>query len=274
MNRGFISLIAVLLASVSVLRAEQPERALAYDAGESLRYVVSYHAKLLRNVEMGEVFISVEGDTINNRPALRIDAYARVMGTFRWFYKMDDYYYTWIDTETHKPILAQGRIREGNYRFRNDFVYDWDEMKSHNTWRNLKWEEDKTASVDLTEKSMDAVSLFYDLRSEDLDNYEIGEDKVLDLLLEDTIRHVRYTYLGQEVKKIRGLGEVETLKFSCQLATSQGESFEDGSEFFVWISDDPNKIPVYLESPIKVGSVRATLTDYEGLKYPEESVLK
>lgn len=45
------------------------------------------------------------------------------------------------------------------------------------------------------------------------------------------------------------------------------DSFEEGSEFFVWISDDGNKVPVFLESPLRVGSVRARLVEYGGLMY-------
>ena len=64
-----------------------------------------------------------------------------------------------------------------------------------------------------------------------------------------------------------GLGRVNTLKFSCQLVNDVADSFEEGSEFFVWISDDGNKVPVFLESPLRVGSVRARLVEYGGLMY-------
>ena len=53
----------------------------------------------------------------------------------------------------------------------------------------------------------------------------------MNLVLEDTIRPIRYRFLGREVKNIRGTGKFRTLKFRCELATSTGESFEDGSEF-------------------------------------------
>ena len=49
---------------------------------------------------------------------------------------------------------------------------------------------------------------------------------------------------------------------------------DDGTEFEVWISDDRNKIPLYIKSPIKVGSVQAYLTSYEGLRYPLDSFIK
>ena len=75
-------------------------------------------------------------------------------------------------------------------------------------------------------------------------------------------------------RNIKGVGKFRTLKFVCELATSSGESFKDGSEFYLWISDDLNKIPLYLESPIRIGSVRVRLLDASNLKYPLTSKIK
>jgi len=57
-------------------------------------------------------------------------------------------------------------------------------------------------------------------------------------------------------------------------SSSQDESFEDGSEFFIWISDDRNRIPLLVESPIRVGSVRARLRRFDGLRHPMESRIR
>ena len=59
-----------------------------------------------------------------------------------------------------------------------------------------------------------------------------------------------------------------------QLGTSEGFSFTDGTVFTIWISDDENKIPLYLESPVRIGSINAYLSGYKGLKYPLKSRIK
>lgn len=94
------------------------------------------------------------------------------------------------------------------------------------------------------------------------------------MLLEDTIRHLRYRFLGRETKKIRSMGTFRTLKFACQIGTSEGYSFTDGTEFTIWISDDKNLIPLYIESPVRIGSVQAYISGYHGLKYPLSSKIK
>ena len=115
---------------------------------------------------------------------------------------------------------------------------------------------------------------FFNLRSAQAENFRVGEPATLQMVLQDTIRHLHYRYLGRENKKIRNMGRFRTLKFECQLGTTEGYSFTDGTIFTIWISDDDNKIPLYIESPVKIGSINAYISGYKGLKYPVSSLMK
>ena len=64
------------------------------------------------------------------------------------------------------------------------------------------------------------------------------------------------------------MGEIDCMKFSAMLI--QGSVFKGGEKMFLWVTNDKNRIPVYIESPIIVGSVRATLIDIKGNRYPLE----
>jgi hypothetical protein len=46
-----------------------------------------------------------------------------------------------------------------------------------------------------------------------------------------------------------------------------GNVFKDDAKMTVWVSDDQNRIPVLIESPVSVGSVKMVLKEYWGLKY-------
>ena len=115
---------------------------------------------------------------------------------------------------------------------------------------------------------------FFNLRSASAEDFHVGEPATLQMVLQDTVRHLHYRYLGRENKKIRNMGRFRTLKFECQLGTTEGYSFTDGTIFTIWISDDENKIPLYIESPVKIGSINAYISGYKGLKYPVESLMK
>lgn len=248
-----------------------PEKNTAFGDGERLVYTVSYRAAMWPNTDMGDVVLNVSDDVTDGVQTLRISARATVKGVFRWFYKLDDRYNSWLRKSDMRPVRAEADLLEGDYRFSSTYVYDWNRKVAHNSYRNHKYPDNTEISVALAGDAMDAISLFYNLRLHDIASYEPGQSKSLALLLKDRVQFVKYKYYGKEVTNVPGLGKVKTLKFSCQLVNDGADSFEEGSEFFVWISDDGNKVPVLLESPLRVGSIRARLVEYSGLMYDTEA---
>ena len=269
--KNLVTYLLLVLLSVTAVSAQQSGVQPAFRNGEVLTLKVSYRAKLIPNTEVATVVMSVADTTINGHPYYCIYANARTMPSFRWFYNLDDTYRSYIDTTTFRPVLSTSQIRENGYRAWSRFEYNWDKGVSVNT-KQRKQDPPTEHRIPIKGESYDGVSLFYDLRTIDPATLVEDEDRTIALLLNDTVRYINYRYLGRERKKVRNVGTFRTLKFSCQLATSTGESFDDGSEFFIWISDDRNKIPVFFESPIRVGSVRAYISKFEGLRFPVESL--
>ncbi len=76
-------------------------------------------------------------------------------------------------------------------------------------------------------------------------------------------------YLGKETLKTK-YGKFETIKFKPLLV--KGTLFEGGEKMTVWVSDDRNKIPVRIESPIVVGTVKVDMMGYKNLRYPLTSL--
>lgn len=269
-----ISLLLIFMVAASfAAQAKKANVSPAFKAGERLTYTVSYAAKMWPNTDMGDLVISVSDDTLSGKSVLKISARATVKGMFAWFYDLDDRYYTWLSKEDFRPMKSTSELKEGEYRYSSQFLYDWGRRVSKNTFRNHRQKNPTEAVVSLEREAMDGVALFFNLRLHDADSYTPGKYMVLPLLLKDKVQLVKYKYYGRESIKVQGLGTVKTLKFSCQLINDDAASFEEGSEFFLWISDDDNKIPVFIESPLKVGRVKVRLTSYKNLMYPGSSVL-
>ena len=254
--------------------AALPAGAQLYQPGEVLDYRASYKAKFFPKTEVGSVRVTTAEEEYEGEPMYRIVAHGKTLPAFRWVMNVDDKYTILVDREEVKTRRFESDIREGNYRFWSNYVYDWPEMTVHTRWQGRRMVRDTTKTMSLTPRSMDPVSLYFHLRSIDPETLQEGKTEVLEMLLEDTIRHLRYRFLGRETKKIRNMGTFRTLKFACQIGTSEGYSFTDGTEFTVWISDDKNLIPLYIESPVRIGSVQAYISGYHGLKYPLSSKIK
>lgn len=267
------TLMRRILLVVAAFGIALPLAAQLYHPGEVLEYRVSYRAKMFPNTEVGTVEVSTSELPFDGRTCYCVVGTGRTLPTYRWFYNIDDAYRIWVDTATLRTVRFTSNIRESDYTFESRYDYDWPDSTVHTRWRSRQ-RPFAEKNMPLSAGSMDAVSLFFNLRSADAGAFHEGEPAVLQMVLEDTIRHLRYRFLGRETKKIRNMGKFRTLKFDCQLGTSEGFSFTDGTVFTIWISDDQNKIPLYIESPVKVGSIQAYISGYKGLKYPLTSLVK
>lgn len=265
MKRLFFTLLSLTCAL--------PLAAQLYQPGEVLDYRVSYRAKMFPNTEVGSVQVATSEAELDGRTCYKVIGLGRTLPTYRWFFNLEDLYTVHVDPETLRPVRFESDIHEGDYTFASTYVYDWPAGKVHTQWHKRR-NPVQTKTMDLTPQSMDAISLFFNLRTAAIEGYETGEPQVLQMVLEDTIRELQYRFIGREQKKIRNMGKFKTLKFNCQLGSSQGFSFTDGTMFTVWISDDENKIPLYMESPVRIGSINAYISGYRGLKYPMTSRIR
>lgn len=265
MKRILITLLSTLFALTA--------SAQLYHPGEKLEYRVSYRAKYFPNTEIGSVEVITDEVSYNDAPHYRVVGVGRTLPTYRWFFNMEDTYTIHIDPATQRTVHFASDLKEGSYTFESTYRYDWDQMQVHSRWSSRKRPFNELTQP-LTERSMDAISLFFNMRTASADDFTEGGTGTLEMVLEDTVRHIQYRYLGREVKKIRNQGKFRALKFECQLGTTEGFSFTDGTVFTLWISDDRNKIPLSIESPVRIGSIQAYIYDFEGLKYPLESLIK
>ena len=109
---GLVWLCGMLLTAVPALA--RGGDAVPFAAGEELLYTVSYRAAMWPNTDMGDVVLSVTEDVTEGQPTLRIDARATVKGVFRWFYELDDRYYSWLRAWDLRPLRSRAELLEGD----------------------------------------------------------------------------------------------------------------------------------------------------------------
>ena len=59
-------------------------------------------------------------------------------------------------------------------------------------------------------------------------------------------------------------GKIDCLRFVP--VVQEGRVFKDEDDLFLWISDDPNHVPVRIKSELLVGSIKADLVSFKGLR--------
>ena len=88
----------------------------------------------------------------------------------------------------------------------------------------------------------------------------------IEMFIDDKVYPIDIAYEGIDSKKIRGYGKIDAVKISPEVVA--GVVFSTDAKMNIWVSDDENKVPIVIESPISVGSIQAILKSHSGLKYP------
>jgi hypothetical protein len=111
----------------------------------------------------------------------------------------------------------------------------------------------------------DVLSAIYRCRNIDFSNKKSGERIPLTIFIDGDQFEISLKYLGKENIKTK-MGTMRCNKFKANLV--KGTIFEGDEEVFVWATDDKNQVPVLIEAPIVVGRIRATISNWKGLRNP------
>ena len=111
----------------------------------------------------------------------------------------------------------------------------------------------------------DVLSAIYYARNIDYNKYKPGDKIPFTMFIDDEVNNLFIRYIGRETVKTR-YGKFNAIQIKPLLI--KGTIFEGGEKMSVWISDDQNHIPLRIESPITVGSVKVDMMGYQNLRYP------
>lgn len=231
-----------------------------FQSGEELVYAIYYNLNFIW-VPAGEVSFKIN----DLGGQYHLSATGRTYNSYEWFYKVRDNYDTYVDKTTMLPNMSIRDVNEGNYRLYDKISYDQKGKKAYFERGNNKNAIDKRGTVNMNECMHDVLSIVYYSRTLNYENAKVGQEFPVKLMLDEEIYPLKYKYLGKETKKIRDHGTWSTIKFTPRVVS--GHVFKEGSEMKIWASDDDNKIPLMIESPVSVGSVKVVLKSWKGLKY-------
>jgi hypothetical protein len=232
----------------------------AFGNGEVITFKVFYNVIGLF-VDAGTASFTVSNTKLNNKPVYHIVGIGTSNPSYDWIFKVRDRYETYIDTTTLKPYRFVRHVEEGGFRKDELVNFYHDDSKAVST----------KGTYPINNCMQDVLSSIYFARNIDFSKYKIGDKINFSMFLDDETHNIYIRYLGKEIIKTR-YGKFRAIKFKPMLI--KGTIFEGGELMTVWVSDDLNRVPLRIESPITVGSVKVDMMGYKNLRYPMNSMLK
>jgi Protein of unknown function (DUF3108) len=228
--------------------------------GETVLYDVFYTVAGIY-VKAGEATFTNKVEKLNGKPVFHIVADGKTNEKYDWIFKVRDRYESFIDTATMEPLKFIRNVNEGDHKHYENIIFN---------------QSAKTAVTDkgvykMPDCIQDVISAVYSARNINFDNYKKDDKIPFKMFLDNEIYDMYIRYLGKEDIKTK-FGKFRAIKFKPLLV--KGTIFEGGEKMTVWVSDDANHIPLRVESPIVIGSVKMDMMGYGGLKYPLSSLKK
>ncbi|TXT34041.1 MAG: hypothetical protein FD136_565 [Chitinophagaceae bacterium] len=261
MVKNLVLLIGFVLSSISLSAGDDfcGLRNTAFQEGESISYNV-YYSVIGLYVNAGSANFSVAMDKMNNKPAYHVTGTGSSNSNYDWIFKVRDKYETYIDTATLQPLKFIRQVEEGGYKINENVTFN----KEVNSAITTKGVFKVPACI------QDVLSSIYYARNIDYSKYQM-EDKIpFTMFLDNQIYNLYIKYLGREEIKTK-YGKFRAIKFRPLLV--KGTIFSGGEKMTVWVTDDANHIPLRIESPIVIGSVKVDMMGYKGLRYPLSSLI-
>lgn len=227
--------------------------------GESISLIVFYNALGLY-VNAGTANLTVTKENLYNKPVYHIAGTGATNSKYDWIFKVRDRYETYIDTATLQPYKFIRNVDEGGYKKYENITFN----QVSNTAITTK------GVFKVPNCIQDVVGALYYARNIQFNKYKPGDKISFNLFLDNEVYSMYIRYQGKETIKTR-YGKFRAIKFKPLLL--KGSIFEGGERMTFYVSDDANKIPLRIESPLLVGSVKVDMMSYENLRYPLSSLI-
>jgi len=232
----------------------------SFQAGEEIVYTV-YYAVAGIYIDAGNATFTNVLEKMNGRTVYHMSGIGKTNPSYDWIYKVRDKYETFIDTGTLQPLKFLRNVDEGGHKKYENVTFN----------RNANTAVTTEGVFKVPDCVQDVVSAVYYARNVDFSKYKPNDKIPFTMFLDNEVFNMYIRYLGKETVKTK-YGKFKAIKFKPLLV--KGTIFEGGEKMTVWVTDDPNHIPVRIESPIVVGKVKVDMMSSRNLRYPLTALIK
>lgn len=226
----------------------------AFQPQEKISYTVFYNVIGIY-INAGTASFTTSSEKMPNADVYHVVGEGSTNPHYDWIFKVRDRYESYFSTTDLQPVKFVRHISEGSYQKHEEVTFN---QQTNTAITN-------NGVFKVPENVQDVISVMYYARNINYDQYKDGDKIPFSMFLDDKVYNMYIHYMGRETVKTK-YGKFNAIKLKPLLL--KGNVFDGGEKMTIWVTDDANHIPVRVESPISVGSVKIDLMHYENLKYP------
>ena len=224
---------------------------------EKLTYRIHYGI-----LTAGSATLSSTATTYKGEPHLYVKGVGTTSGPVKTFFKVEDNYESFINKKTGLPSFYVRNVKEGKYTQHLETVFNHDDHTLILT--DKKTPANGSKVIKSVKGVQDMMSCFYYLRSKSEDELKVGNTIKMNVWIDDELFPFQVKVVGTENVKTK-FGTIECLKIVPQVM--KGRVFKDKEGVTLWVSNDKNHVPIAIKAELAVGSLRADISNYSGVKY-------
>jgi len=256
---GFSIILSLIFTSAFAQNDFCSIRNHSFQDGERLNFKVYYNMGRIW-INAGDAVFTTGTEMMNGRKVFHITGEGRTSKSYEWFYKVHDTYESFIDVESLLPAKFVRNVNEGGFKIYNNVSFN----------QNVGQAVSTKGIYNIPKCTQDVLSAIYYARNIDYNRYKPGDKIPFNLFLDDKLYSLYIRYVGKERINTR-YGTFNAIKIVPLLI--EGSIFKGGEKMVVWVSDDNNHLPLRVESPILVGSIKVDLMGYDKLRNPFSSLV-
>ncbi len=221
-----------------------------YHPGESLKYQLYYGI-----VNAGEATLTVKETELERETVHHLEMKAYSTGFAKRLFRLDNSYRSFVDPSNGLPYKSIRDVNEGSHSRYTEAHYDRENNKVIST---------RSGNHDAPQGIMDKIALFYKLRNI-LGQKTLNEGDVIvfQTFIGEEVYPMYMRYMGIEEVRTKS-GRFEALKFMP--VAEPGKVLKSENAITLWLSNDPNFVPVKLRLNLFIGSVNADIIEFSGLR--------
>lgn len=240
----------------------------SFKAGEKIVYDAYFNLGLIW-VHAAKVTFTVQNTVFQNKEAYKLTAAGSTLNTFAKFYTVHDTLYSYAQRSTLIPLYYKRIAHEDSYWAEDIFVFNknTEDATSVKTTCLRRKKAPDTKHLELKGVVTDLVTAIYRLRNYDFEHSNPSKYIPFNIVYDNDGKKfdLNVKYVGKETVTLKNGDKYRCIKLKPKMI--KGGIFKSEDAVTIWITDDKNRIPVYIEAKIKVGALKAYLRSYQGLSH-------